>query len=153
AGVRHLRLHQPLRRRRPGGRRSRAPARPRRRPARRPPGRARRGRGRGALAGGPGARHRAAPRRARARPGGVRGAGGAAAAGGIGQLRGGLVLGLEDSASRMARIAKAELLYDELPSVEDVLARIEAVTLEDVRSLAAAILDRPPVLAMVGPTA
>ncbi len=72
---------------------------------------------------------------------------------GIGQLRGGLVLGLEDSASRMARIAKAELLYDELPSVEDVLARIEAVTLEDVRSLAAAILDRPPVLAMVGPTA
>jgi predicted Zn-dependent peptidase len=31
---------------------------------------------------------------------------------GQGQLRGGLVLGLEDSASRMSRIAKAELLYD-----------------------------------------
>ncbi|WP_068122121.1 M16 family metallopeptidase, partial [Nocardioides massiliensis] len=70
---------------------------------------------------------------------------------GIGQLRGGLVLGLEDSASRMSRIAKAELLYDELPSVEEVLGRIEAVTLDDVRALAASTLGRAPVLAMVGP--
>ncbi len=53
---------------------------------------------------------------------------------GQGQLRGGLVLGLEDSASRMSRIGKAELVYDELLSIDDVLARIEAVTL-DVRPL------------------
>ena len=33
---------------------------------------------------------------------------------GKGQLRGGLVLGLEDSGSRMSRIGKAELVYDEL---------------------------------------
>ena len=35
---------------------------------------------------------------------------------GKGQLRGGLVLGLEDSGSRMSRLGKAELVYDELLS-------------------------------------
>ena len=52
---------------------------------------------------------------------------------GKGQLRGGLVLGLEDSGSRMSRLGKAELVYDELLSIDEVLARIDAVTLEDVR--------------------
>ncbi len=33
---------------------------------------------------------------------------------GKGQLQGGLVLGLEDSGSRMSRLGKAELVYDEL---------------------------------------
>jgi len=70
---------------------------------------------------------------------------------GKGQLRGGLVLGLEDSASRMARIAKAELLYDELPSIEEVLARIDAVTLDEVRELAATTYGRPELLVTVGP--
>ena len=55
---------------------------------------------------------------------------------GKGQLRGGLVLGLEDSASRMSRIAKAELLYDELPSIEEIIRRVDAVTLDDVHTLA-----------------
>ena len=55
---------------------------------------------------------------------------------GKGQLRGGLVLGLEDTGSRMSRIGKAELVYDELPSIDEVLARIEAVTLDDVNTLA-----------------
>ena len=47
---------------------------------------------------------------------------------GQGQLSGGIVLSLEDSGSRMSRIAKAELLYDELPSIDEVLRRISAVT-------------------------
>ena len=49
---------------------------------------------------------------------------------GKGQLRGGLVLGLEDSGSRMSRIGKAELVYDELLSLDDVLERVDAVTRE-----------------------
>ena len=49
---------------------------------------------------------------------------------GQGQLRGGLVLSLEDSGSRMSRIAKAELLYDELPSIDEVLQRVADVTLD-----------------------
>lgn len=70
---------------------------------------------------------------------------------GKGQLRGGLVLGLEDSGSRMSRLGKAELVHDELLSIDEVLARIDAVTLDDVRSLAARLFDQPEVLAVVGP--
>ena len=51
---------------------------------------------------------------------------------GKGQLRGSLVLGLEDTGSRMSRIGKAELVYGELLSVDQVLERIDAVTLDDV---------------------
>ena len=47
---------------------------------------------------------------------------------GKGQLRGGLVLGLEDTGSRMSRIGKGELVYGEVLSVDEVLARIDAVT-------------------------
>ena len=70
---------------------------------------------------------------------------------GKGQLRGGLVLGLEDSASRMSRLGKAELVHDELLSIDEVIARIDAVTLEEVREVAADIFSRPEVLAIVGP--
>ena len=70
---------------------------------------------------------------------------------GQGQLRGGLVLSLEDSGSRMSRIAKAELLYDELPSIDDVLQRVAEVTLEDVNALARELFTQPQTLAVVGP--
>ena len=70
---------------------------------------------------------------------------------GIGQLRGGLVLGLEDSGSRMSRLGKAELIHDELLSIDEVLARVGAVTLEEVRDLAAELFTQPEVLAVVGP--
>ena len=70
---------------------------------------------------------------------------------GKGQLRGGLVLTLEDSGSRMSRIAKAELLYDELPSLDEVIRRIDAVTLEDVQVLAKELFGQPETLAVVGP--
>jgi predicted Zn-dependent peptidase len=70
---------------------------------------------------------------------------------GKGQLRGGLVLGLEDSGSRMSRIGKAELVHDELLGIDDVLARVDAVTVEDVRILAAELFAQPQVLAVVGP--
>ena len=70
---------------------------------------------------------------------------------GKGQLRGGLVLGLEDSGSRMSRLGKAELVYDELLSIEEVMDRVEAVTLEEVRTIAAELFAQPEVLAIVGP--
>ena len=47
-----------------------------------------------------------------------------------------LVLGLEDTGSRMSRIGKSELVYDELLSVDEVLRRIEAVTLEEIAEVA-----------------
>jgi predicted Zn-dependent peptidase len=70
---------------------------------------------------------------------------------GQGQMRGGLVLGLEDTGSRMSRIGKAELLHGELLGVGDVLDRIDAVTLEDVQSVATDLLATPPTLAVIGP--
>ena len=70
---------------------------------------------------------------------------------GKGQSRGGLVLGLEDSGSRMSRIGKGELAYGEVLTVDDVLGRIDAVTVEDCRAVAADVLRRPQCLAVVGP--
>ncbi|MEV0354336.1 pitrilysin family protein [Nonomuraea sp. NPDC050680] len=70
---------------------------------------------------------------------------------GKGQMRGGLVLGLEDTGSRMSRIGKNELVYDELLSVDEVLARIEAVTPDEIAEVAADVLNRPLTLAVIGP--
>ncbi len=90
----------------------------------------------------------------------VRGELAAVAAGGLdaaelalgqGQLRGGLVLGLEDPGSRMHRLGKSELVHHRLLGVDDVLARVASVTLEDVQRVAAQVLVRPEVLAVVGP--
>ena len=70
---------------------------------------------------------------------------------GKGQLRGGLVLSMEDSGTRMSRIAKAELLYDELPGIDEVIRRVDAVTAEDVQLLAKELFAQPETLAVVGP--
>jgi predicted Zn-dependent peptidase len=72
---------------------------------------------------------------------------------GKGQMRGGLVLGLEDTGSRMSRIGKAELVYGELLSVEELLAKIDAVTPHDIREVARAVLGGSPSLAVIGPFA
>jgi predicted Zn-dependent peptidase len=70
---------------------------------------------------------------------------------GKGMMRGGLVLGLEDSGSRMSRLGKGELLYDRLLSVDDLLASVDAVTPEEVREVAAEVLAQPMSLAAIGP--
>lgn len=62
---------------------------------------------------------------------------------GQGQLRGGLVLGLEDTGDRMNRLGKSELGYGEVLSVAEILRRISAVSLDDVREVAREVLDRP----------
>ena len=72
---------------------------------------------------------------------------------GKGQLRGGLVLGLEDTGSRMVRIGKAELNYGAHLTVDEQLACIDEVTAEDVATLAAELLRRPMSGAIVGPYA
>jgi predicted Zn-dependent peptidase len=73
-----------------------------------------------------------------------------------GQLRGGLVLGLEDTSSRMSRIGKNELNYGRYLGVTDTVARIDAVTTEEVCALARTLLGRPggvTAAAVVGPYA
>jgi predicted Zn-dependent peptidase len=70
---------------------------------------------------------------------------------GKGQLRGSIVLGLEDPSSRMSRLGKSELVHPRLEPVEEILAAIEAVTADDVREIAGAVLGQPKALAVVGP--
>ena len=70
---------------------------------------------------------------------------------GKGQVRGGIVLGLEDPSSRMTRLGKSELVYSSLEPVDDVLAAIDRVTHDDIRAIAAEVLTRPKALAVVGP--
>lgn len=68
-----------------------------------------------------------------------------------GQICGGLVLGLEDTGSRMSRLGKAELVHGEFTGLDESLARVRAVTGEQVQHLAAELAGRPRSLAVVGP--
>ncbi|HYU83531.1 MAG TPA: pitrilysin family protein [Kribbellaceae bacterium] len=70
---------------------------------------------------------------------------------GKGQLRGSVVMGLEDTGAKMTRIAKAELVYGELPTVDEILRRIDAVTLDDVAALATELYAGGPALTVMGP--
>ncbi|MBX7430909.1 insulinase family protein [Mycobacterium sp. Y57] len=70
-----------------------------------------------------------------------------------GSLRGGLVLGLEDSASRMHRIGRSELNYGAHRSIADTLAKIDDVTLDEVNAVARQLLTRPFGAAVLGPVA
>ena len=70
---------------------------------------------------------------------------------GRGQLKGGLVLGLEDTGSRMSRLGKSELSYGEYLPVREVLARLDAVDEPQVREVAAELFGQETCLAVVGP--
>jgi len=52
------------------------------------------------------------------------------------QLKGNLLLALEGSDSRMSRLARCELYYDDYVPVEEILNDIDAVTPEQVQALA-----------------
>ncbi|HEY0187115.1 MAG TPA: pitrilysin family protein [Cellulomonas sp.] len=69
----------------------------------------------------------------------------------IGQLSGGLVLGLEDSGSRMSRLGKSELVHGELLSTQESLDRVRAVTAAEVTELAVDLAGRPRSVVRVGP--
>jgi predicted Zn-dependent peptidase len=68
-----------------------------------------------------------------------------------GSIRGGLVLGLEDSASRMHRLGRGELNYGEYRSISTTLQRIDEVTLDEVNAIARRVLAKPFGGAVLGP--
>jgi predicted Zn-dependent peptidase len=55
---------------------------------------------------------------------------------GKGQVRDSIVLGLEDPSSRMSRLGKSELVYPRLEPVDEILARVDTVTHDDIRAVA-----------------
>jgi predicted Zn-dependent peptidase len=72
----------------------------------------------------------------------------------VGQMSGSTVLGMEDTGSLMSRIGKAELCYGSHLSVDELLGKIAAVTLDDVRAVATEVLGGlRPSLAVIGPVA
>ena len=68
-----------------------------------------------------------------------------------GHLRADLLLSLEDSGARMSRIGAGLLLFGTVLSVEDLLARIAAISVDDVRAVAERVLAGARTLAVVGP--
>ncbi len=68
-----------------------------------------------------------------------------------GHVKGALALSLEDSNSRMTRLGRNEITGLEHLSVDDIVARIEAVTAEDALSVARDVYAGPYVLGAVGP--
>lgn len=68
------------------------------------------------------------------------------------QLKGSLLLGMEGTVNRMARLAGAKLALDRIPPLEEVSRQVEAVTPDAVRRLAASLLDpKRFAAAVVGP--
>lgn len=68
-----------------------------------------------------------------------------------GSLRGGLVLGLEDSGSRMSRLGRNELNYGEQRTIEHTLRKIGEVTLDQVNAEARQLLGQRYGAAVLGP--
>ena len=67
-------------------------------------------------------------------------------------LKGRLVLRMEDSRSVAAWLGAQELLLDEIRTVDEVLARVDAITPEDVQRVAKDVLINEKLnLAVVGP--
>lgn len=67
-------------------------------------------------------------------------------------IKGELVLGLESTSHRMSRLGKAELSDGELLSLDELVERIDGVTVEDVNRIAREIfIPQKMVLAVIGP--
>lgn len=68
-----------------------------------------------------------------------------------GHMKGGLVLGLEDPSSRMTRLGKNEVCESPILSMDELIERVEAVTIADVSKVAIDVLSSGRVTAIVGP--
>ena len=70
-----------------------------------------------------------------------------------GAIRGGTALGLEDSGARMSRIGRSKLLTGDVPEIDHLLAKTDAVTLADIRRVCERVLAGQRTLAIAGPVA
>jgi len=69
----------------------------------------------------------------------------------LGYLEGSMLLGLEDSGSRMARLGSSISTRDEVIPVDEHVRRIRAVTRDDVSRVLHRVFDGPRAVAAVGP--
>ena len=67
------------------------------------------------------------------------------------QIKAGMLMGLESSSARAEYMARQLLLFDQLIDTQEIVARIEAVTPEAVRTLAARLMTASkPSITVVG---
>jgi predicted Zn-dependent peptidase len=69
-----------------------------------------------------------------------------------GHLVGSLSMSLETSSSRMRRLGRSELVEGEVPELDEVVARVDAVSDDDIARVIDRVLrDNDVALAVVGP--
>lgn len=69
----------------------------------------------------------------------------------IGYLEGSMLLGLEDSGSRMARLGNGLMTRDDVTSIDEHIRRIRAVTTDEVHAVIRRVLGGPRAVSAVGP--
>ncbi|MCX8952007.1 pitrilysin family protein [Ruegeria sp. NA] len=70
------------------------------------------------------------------------------------QMKAGMLMGLESPSNRAERLARLVQIWGRVPSLEDTVAKIDAVSTEDVRAFAETMaVQAPAALALYGPVA
>jgi len=68
------------------------------------------------------------------------------------QMKAGLLMGLESPSSRAERLARMVAIWDRVPTLDEVVEKIDAVTVNSVRNFAASLIGgSPAALALYGP--
>ncbi|WP_170770000.1 M16 family metallopeptidase [Ruegeria lacuscaerulensis] len=68
------------------------------------------------------------------------------------QMKAGMLMGLESPSNRAERLARLVQIWGRVPSLEDTVAKIDAVSTEDVRAFAETMaIQAPAALALYGP--
>jgi predicted Zn-dependent peptidase len=67
------------------------------------------------------------------------------------QMKAGMLMGLESASSRAERVARMLAIYGRVLDVDEVVAKIDAVTTADVRRFAGAVTEAGAALALYGP--
>ena len=70
----------------------------------------------------------------------------------VGQLRGSILMALDEPGALMSHLGRGELLYGDVLSGADMIVRLAAVTLDDVREIARSLFAVPWSLAVLGPS-
>lgn len=69
------------------------------------------------------------------------------------QMRAGSVMALENVSSRVNRMANQMIYFDKLIDIQDSLAKIDAITIDDIAKMADAYLTQTPQMVLYGPIA
>jgi predicted Zn-dependent peptidase len=68
------------------------------------------------------------------------------------QMKAGLLMGLESASARAERLARMLTIWDRIPTLDEIVKKIDAVDLNDVRHFSDSIIsNKKPTLSTYGP--